>query len=134
MGNEERRERERLYNEKQQKLREEVRLSRQKLAEGIEQKKEIRTAFTTILDKIQGYIDIGGTKVEAGSKLKTEINDFLNNPDYESYTGAKSNKGFSLGNTKNPYAIRVFLETRSRKITDDIKQIEESNKDDCEHK
>jgi Fe-S cluster biosynthesis and repair protein YggX len=55
--------------------------------------------FESIMDKIDKY---KGKRIEHRTALKQEINEFLNNPEYASYTGYKSSNKSSLGATKDP--------------------------------
>ena len=140
MGNEDKREQAKLEeeqeedeedeeeteSERQQRLKEEARKHWKKQDKEMKKKEKIRTAFSTLLEKIQSFIDAGNKEIKARSELKNEINVFINNPDYVSYTQYKSKKNDNLGNTRDPKRIKSFLETRLKKVVDDIEQIQES--------
>lgn len=108
-------------------LKKEQQIARATLAAELTRQQMIRMNFEDVKKKLQALIDTGESKVKKDSKLKDQIKELLKNKNFTEYTGRRN-----IGSMADAQTILNFLNDGSKKVTQKIAEIEESNKDDKE--
>lgn len=110
--------------ERNKRLKEEQKTAREKLAEELTRQKAIKEKYETVTNSLKTLIASGEAKVKKESIVKNQIKELLKDKTFIEYTGAKNIRALT-----DPQKLLNFVNAGSTKVIEQIKFLEESNKD-----
>ena len=94
------------------------------LAIELKRKKEIRSKFKSVSDKLKELVSSGAKKVEKDSDLKKEVVALLKDQEFKEYSGERN-----IRNLSGAQKLLTIINQGSDKLLAEIKQIEDDKKE-----